>query len=108
MKDNGYVKLDTRSFDRALEKKNRIVESYNNLNKEYDDCVKKLMENWKGSGAEAFQQDALTVKRNIVGIYDILTLMFDTLTDCREIFAECDKGLGDSNRNLAAENAEEQ
>ena len=108
MIDNGYVKLDTRCFDRALEKKEKIIESYNSLNTEYDTCIKKLMQNWKGKGADAFQQDALTVKRNIVGIYEILTLMFDTLTDCRQIFEECDQGLGNSNRNLMTGDGEEQ
>ena len=99
MGDCEYVTLDTEAFDRALEKKQLLISKYNNLNSEYDRIVNQLMRNWKGRGAEAFRKDAQTVKKNIVGIYDILRIMCDTLTDCKAIFAECDTALGDYNKN---------
>lgn len=99
MEDHGYVALDTKSFDKALEKKQQLISKYNSLNTEYDRIVNNLMSNWKGRGADAFLKDAQTVRKNIVGIYDILRVMCDTLTDCKAIFAECDSALGDYNRN---------
>ena len=99
MENNGYVVLDTKAFDLAIAKKADLINSYNALNTEYDRIVTALLSNWKGKGAVAFKKDALTVKTNIVGIYDILKIMFDTLTDCRTVFAECDSALGEYNRN---------
>lgn len=99
MEDNGYVVLDTKAFDAAIAKKADLINSYNALNTEYDRIVTALLNNWKGKGATAFKKDAQTVKTNIVGIYDILKIMCDTLTDCRSIFAECDSALGEYNRN---------
>ena len=99
MKDNGYVVLDTRAFDQALAKKDALISSYNELNQEYDRIVNALLRNWKGRGANAFKKDAVTVKANIVGIFDVLKTMCDTLTDCKTIFAECDSALGEYNRN---------
>lgn len=98
MQDNGYVVLDTRAFDVAIAKKDDLISKYDAINNEYDDIVNTLMNNWKGKGANAFKKDAQTVKTNIVGIYDILRVMCDTLTDCRAIFAECDTALGEYNR----------
>lgn len=99
MEDNGYVVLDTKAFDAAIARKADLINSYNALNTEYDRIVSALLSNWKGKGASAFKKDALTVKKNIVGIYDILKIMCDTLTDCRAVFAECDSALGEYNRN---------
>ena len=99
MEDNGYVVLDTKAFDAAISKKADLINSYNALNTEYDRIVAALLNNWKGMGATAFKKDAQTVKTNIVGIYDILKIMCDTLTDCRSVFAECDSALGEYNRN---------
>lgn len=99
MKDNGYVVLDTKAFDQALAKKDGLIRSYNELNQEYDRIVNTLLQNWKGRGANAFKKDATTVKTNIVGIFDVLKTMCDTLTDCKTIFAECDSALSDYNRN---------
>ena len=103
MRDNGYVVLDTKAFDEAIARKQGLINSYNALNEEYDRIVKTLMENWKGRGAAAFQKDATTVKTNIVGIFDILKTMCDTLCDCKEIFSECDASLGECNRDPNAE-----
>ncbi len=96
---NGYNVLDTRAFDAAIAKKQSLINTYNSLNEEYDRIVSSLLANWKGRGADAFKKDAITVKTNIVGIYDILKTMCDTLSDCKEIFAECDTALGEYNRN---------
>lgn len=99
MKDNGYVLLDTKAFDRALSRKDDLIRSYDSLNNEYDRIIKKLLSNWKGKGADAFKKDAQTVKTNIIGIYDILRMMCDTLTDCKSMFDECDSSLGQYNRD---------
>lgn len=98
-----FVVLDTTALDKAIAKKQELINSYNALNQEYDRIINNLMANWKGRGATAFQKDAMTVKKNIVGIFDILKIMCDTLSDCKEIFAECDASLGDYNRNPDAE-----
>lgn len=103
MKDNGYVVLDTRAFDAAIGMKEDLIRFYDALNTEYDRIVNTLMQNWKGRGADAFKNDAKAVKTNIIGIYDILKTMCDTLEDCRTIFAECDSALGEYNRNPDAE-----
>lgn len=103
MSGNGFVLLDTRAFDAAIAKKQSLINTYNELNTEYDRIVNTLLQNWKGRGAAAFQKDAQTVKTNIVGIFDILKIMCDTLTDCKEIFAECDTALGEYNRNPGAD-----
>lgn len=99
MADNGFVLLDTKAFDVALGKKQTLINSYNELNNDYDRIVSTLLASWKGRGATAFAQDAQTVKKNIVGLFDILKIMCDTLSDCRQVFAECDTALGEYNRN---------
>ncbi len=90
--------LDAKAFNNAIAKKDSLIRTYDELNQEYDRIVSTLLRNWQGRGANAFAQDARTVKTNITGIYDILKLMCDTLTDCRDIYAECDTGLGEYNR----------
>ena len=91
--------LDTKAFDAFITESPNLVQRYDTLNTTYDDIVKILLNDWVGEGAEAFRIDAKKVKANITGIYDILKIMCDTLTDCRQIFEECDKSLGDYNRN---------
>lgn len=99
MPGDGYIVLDTKAFDAALAQKQSLIDRYDEINSRYDSIVSTLSSNWKGKGATAFLKDAQTVKTNIVGIYDILKIMCDTLTDCKAIFAECDTALGDFNRN---------
>ena len=73
MADNGFVLLDTKAFDAALEKKQALINSYNELNNDYDRIVSTLLASWKGRGATAFAQDAQTVKKNIM-LYNRLLL----------------------------------
>ena len=94
--------LDTKSLDTFMAQKESPVQRYHQINTTYDDIVKTLLSNWVGEGADAFEIEAKKVKANINDIYDILKLMCDTLTDCRQIFDECDKALGDYNRNPEA------
>ena len=94
-----YVLLDTKVFDEVISRKESLIQKYDEINTTYDEIVKVLLENWQGQGADAFRSDASKVKANITGIYDILKTMCDTLTDCRQIFEECDKALGEYNRN---------
>ena len=103
MSNDAYVVLDTKAFDAALSQKQSLINRYDEINRRYDTIVSTLAANWKGRGASAFLKDAQTVKTNIVGIYDILKIMCDTLTDCKAIFAECDSALGDYNRNPDAQ-----
>ena len=95
----GYVLLDTGAIKSAVAKKDGLIRSYNEINKEYDSIVEDLLKDWKGRGARAFKQDATTVKTNITGIYDILRTLCDTLSDCLDVFEECDKALGEYNQN---------
>ncbi len=94
-----HFHLDTRAFDQFIDEKENFIQRYDNINDTYNDIVRILLENWSGKGADSFAVDAEKVKANIVGIYDVLKMMCDTLTDCREIFNESDKSLGDYNRN---------
>ncbi|MBQ8298187.1 MAG: hypothetical protein IJX77_10445 [Ruminococcus sp.] len=100
MADNGgCVLLDTRAFDEFINQKETLVRRYDAINTKYDKLVSDLLDDWSGRGAQAFASDAEKVKANISGIYDILKIMCDTLTDCKEIFSECDRSLGEYNRN---------
>lgn len=99
MTDRGYIRLDTAAFDAAIAMKTRLIQDYNTINDEYDAIVSKLKENWKGEGADAFFKDARIVKSNLVGLFDMVKMMCDTLEDCKEIFTECDTSLGEYNRN---------
>lgn len=99
MADQEYVLMDTKSFDNVINQREYLIGEYEAINSEYDRIIETLLKNWEGRGASAFSSDARTVKTNIVGIFDILKLMCDTLTDCKAVFAECDKSLGDYNRN---------
>ena len=99
MANGEYVQLDTRTFDAFINNKDHLIKEYDEINAEYDRIVRVLLANWQGRGAFAFKRDAETVRTNITGIYDILKILCDTLTDCRAIFAECDTGLGEYNQN---------
>ena len=98
MADDAYRLLDTRKIDAAISQKETLINDYRAVNEAYDEAVEKLLQNWKGRGAEAFRKDARSVKSNITGIYDTLRTMCDMLSDCRTVFAECDSGLGSYNR----------
>lgn len=102
MANGEYNVLDTRAFDNFINQKENLIQRYDDINETYDTIVSTLLTNWQGQGAESFRSDARKVKANITGIYDILKIMCDTLTDCREVFAECDTSLGEVNRNPEA------
>ena len=99
MNDKEYVLLDTKAFGAAVEKKDHILRAYNEVSRNYDAIVRELLQNWEGRGADAFARDAATVRSNLTGIYDILKTMCDALSDCMEIFSECDTALAEFNRN---------
>lgn len=94
---NDYVTLDTRAFHEAQQKAGTFVQTYQQLNQDYENIVNTLLKNWKGNGADSFYNDAIQIKKNISGIYDILKAMCDTLQDCEKVFEESDKALGDYN-----------
>ena len=97
--DNGYVLLDTSAFDSAIAQRERLENEYKALNDDYDRIVRELSENWRGRGADAFKKSATDIRTNIVGISDILDTMMQTLIDCREVFRDYDKKLGEYNPN---------
>lgn len=99
MSDNEYQLLDTQAFTDFLSSKEDILRRYNDLNSSYENAISRLLSNWEGRGADAFADDSAKVRTNINGIYDILKLMCDTLTDCLTIFDNCDTSLGESNRD---------
>ena len=98
MANEEYKVLDSRIIDAVIAQRGRWLQSYKEIDGSYQDAVNRLLENWQGRGADAFREDTRAVQRNISGIYDILRTMCDTLSDCREVFSECDKGLDNYNR----------
>ena len=94
-----YVRLETSVINSVLNRRSELLEEYNGIREEFDKIVNKLAENWKGQGADAFRDDAESVRKHFVIVSDILKIMFDTLYDCRVLMAECDTGLGEFNRN---------
>lgn len=99
MENDGYVLLKTEVFDEFISQRASLVQRYDNIKDKYDNIVKELLNNWEGKGAEEFENDANMIRKNIGGIYDILKTMCDILQDCKEVYSQCDKGLGDYNRN---------
>lgn len=93
-----YNLLDTGAFEAFVSSQKSLRDRYSKIQKEYDDITRKLLDNWKGRGADAFREDSEKVKANLSGISDILSTMCDTLCDCYEIFSECDTSLGTNNR----------
>lgn len=93
-----FVLLDTKSFDEFISAKESILSKYDQLDSDYHAIVDELLANWQGDGARAFAKDVHKVKNNITGIKEILKTMCDTLTDCRDIYGECDNALGKANR----------
>jgi uncharacterized protein YukE len=94
---DGCVTLDTKAFDAVSDVREKLIHDYNQINEDYISIVETLLSNWAGYGADAFKKDAIKVKENISGIADILQTMCDTLADCRLVFAEADKGMGEYN-----------
>ena len=91
--------LDTSSFDNFINNKNKFIDTYESIQKDYIKIVDELMENWKGKGAEAFYKDAMEIKTNISNIGEILQTMCDMLIDCKKIYEECDKSIKEVNKN---------
>ena len=87
-----------KDFDRKIESLRTLVE-YNSIDKDYKTIVDTLLKEWKGNGADAFKSDSEKVKKNLVGIHDVLKSAFDILVDCREVIKECDTSLGEYNEN---------
>lgn len=98
-----YHSIDTRVFDNCINKKDSFISRYSEIVTDYDKIVNELAQSWAGLGADAFFTDATQIRRNITGIADILATMCATLEDCREVIADCDKSLGDFNRDPGAE-----
>ena len=98
MASEEYNLLDTRIMDAVIAQRGQWLQSYSEIESSYQNAVSQLLGNWQGRGADAFREDASAVQRNMTGIYDILRTMCDTLSDCREVFSQRDKGLGDYNR----------
>ena len=98
MGKDGYVLLDTSAFENAMKKRSEILKEYNAILSKYDIIINTLLKDWKGSGADAFRKDAKTVNTNIASLSDILTTLCDTIADCRDVFQECDKAMGEHNR----------
>jgi uncharacterized protein YukE len=86
-----------------MDTKDKLVRDYDRINSDYENIVSALLGSWKGRGADAFRDDAAKVKTNIGGIYDVLKTMCDTLTDCRAVFAESDRAMGEYNVNPFSE-----
>jgi len=99
MADGEYILLETKAFDEFISQKENILTRFNDIQEDFDNIKNELLKDWKGKGAEAFEKDAKVVSKNIGGIYDILKIMCDTLTDCREVFEQCDRKLHDYNQN---------
>ena len=95
MAEHGYNLLNTGMIQKAVAKRDDILQKYDKINSDYDAIVKKLLDNWKGDGAEAF---------DLTGVYEILKIMCDTLQDCLSVFQECNAGLEEYNRNPKGEN----
>lgn len=93
MNDDSFVLIDTAKIDEAMAMRDDLLRQYDEVNIMFDEIVEKLLQNWSGSGANAFRADAGTVKTNIGGIYDILKIMCDTLEDCKYVIGETDKEL---------------
>lgn len=71
MAEHGYNLLNTGMIQKAVAKRDDILQKYDKINSDYDAIVKKLLDNWKGDGAEAFEKDAQNVKANLTGVYEI-------------------------------------
>ena len=93
-----YNKLDTRAFENFISEKSTIISTYNKICEDYNSIVSTLLIDWKGHGAEAFESDAQKVKANLTGVQDILKTICDILSDCLDVFNECDTSLGAGNR----------
>ncbi len=93
----GFVHLDSKALDTVLEKKDRLLNAYNEINTRYDTIVQNLLNNWKGTGANAFEEDAHAVKMNIGSIQEILQTMCDVLQDCRDLYQLYDTAIGEFN-----------
>ena len=94
-----YKLLDTQAFENFINSQNSLQTRYSNVSIKYKEIVRDLTSNLKGRGADAFREDSEKVMRNITSIQDILTTMCNTLSDCIEIFSECDISLGNANRD---------
>ncbi|MBQ3008625.1 MAG: hypothetical protein IJN77_07515 [Oscillospiraceae bacterium] len=101
MDDRGFVYLDTKAFDEAIDMKNTLVSKYANITDEYDAIIERLKKNWKGQGAEAFFDDTRLVRTNLAQLFDVLKIMCDTLQDCKTVFMENDAALGEYNLEAA-------
>jgi len=103
MADSGCITLDTKAFNAVRDITQELVGDYDKIKSDYDKIVKTLLENWRGRGADAFRDDATKVQTNIGGIYDILTTMCQTLTECQDEFEKKDTAVGDYNKNPFSE-----
>lgn len=94
-----YNLFDTNSFGAFIASQGKLQQRYSDIQTRYKQIVDELLEQWKGRGADAFKEDYEKVMSNLIGIQDILLTMCDTLSDCYDIFSECDTSLGINNRN---------
>ena len=98
-RNDEYVSVDSRAFDKCRAKKNDFINRYAAITTRYDRIIKELSENWKGESAELFLKDARVIRKNIGGIADMLSNMCNTLDDIQKQFQKTDKSLGELNEN---------
>lgn len=94
-----YKLLDTTSFNKFIDNRDKFLSEYVAIQKEYVNAVEDLISIWQGKGAKAFYEDATVIKTNIIGIGDILQTMCDMLIDCKSVFDECDISIGKVNKD---------
>lgn len=97
--ENDYICIDTRVFDRCIQRKDGFIRRYDKIITDYNKIIDRLSQNWKGRGADTFITDAGKIRTNIKGIADILANMCNVLEDCRTVIAQTDSMLSEYNRN---------
>lgn len=94
---NEYILLDTRIIKEAISKKQDMLNEYNSIVSDFESSVNTLLNNWKGYGADSFNDDVGKLKRNFGEFSDRLRSLSDMLDDILMLIEQKDTELGNYN-----------
>lgn len=97
---DAFVRADIGALERFISESEEAITEFANIRNEFDRINNTLLNNWEGSGKEAYAEVAKKITEKIGGIKDVLDVINDTVVkDIVATYNQVDKDLAEYNRN---------
>ena len=100
MANTEFVLADIEKLKSFMEESEEAVREYGRIRKKFEEVNEKLLDKWKGQGADAYKLETDHIMENVMGIEEVLKGINEgVLKDIREYYEQLDEQLGEFNRN---------